>query len=167
MNCPQRSVNIRVPQLKEIKVPLALCPPSPPPAFSDRWCKSQLKEKTLCRSCASQEEGYWRIVAFAVSSATSCPIWTWTLRRELLWYQCKAFHVCLKRPPHSTRQVERMMIDLYKIPTNVNAAMLGKAVTKVEDCRIWHGQSRQEEAILNTVSESPDIALKTLSLHGF
>ena len=59
------------------------------------------------------------------------------------------------------------MIDLYKIPTNVNAAMLGKAVTKVENCRIWHGQSRQEEAILNTVSESPDIALKTLSLYGF
>ena len=59
------------------------------------------------------------------------------------------------------------MIDLYKIPTNVNAAMLGKAVTKVENCRIWHGLSRQEEAILNTVSESPDIALKTLSLYGF
>ena len=59
------------------------------------------------------------------------------------------------------------METVVKIPTNVNAAMLGKAVTKVEDCRIWHGQSRQEEAILNTVSESPDIALKTLSLHGF
>ena len=30
INCPRRSVNIRVPELNEIKVPLALRPPSSP-----------------------------------------------------------------------------------------------------------------------------------------
>ena len=51
----------------------------------------------------------------------------------------------------SEGQVGRLVIDLYSIPTNTDAALLTQAVTKVEKCVIWGGQSGQLEAIFSAV----------------
>ena len=43
----------------------------------------------------------------------------------------------------SEGQVGRLVIDLYSIPTNTDAALLSQAIIKVEICAIWVGQPGQ------------------------
>ena len=61
-------------------------------------------------------------------------------------------------------QVEKLAIDLSRIPATIDATLLSQAVTKVRECRIRSGQPGQLETILGAVSEAQDLALKTLRL---